>query len=739
MNNLVLESIPSSNPRTPTKQTPSSRSNIPSPNAKLASPKFFKQRNVSLTPPSKEQFRASVKSFYNHNKENISPSDLALSDSVKNHSNGGGNLTSISSFYEERMSQLSNLETDVQAYKVASKELALEIAKEEERKAKLWFESEKVNKEIKFTEEQNNFKQDQLEKLNENHVLKEKNVVEGHLFDLDQAKINYKNELKSMVVKYKKKYKLLEVLRKQKVIDQRDILSDKLKSLIDTIENNDKILTSKRNEIANNNESEKTEWLTNHEMEGKKYSRNNEEKLYDIFQLSDNIKKVLEVNCNIKRKNVEVEKEEILRLKDTLDKQTKKKIDIADKISDLNEKLKALYESTELQHKLILKNSYKKKQISEKIIKAESIRRNLHNQFQNARGNIRVFCRIKPPKITQSTNFIEVEKFNDSTGSQNLIIEKPKNLPISNNNNNYKFTFDHIFKCDDNNEEVFKEIEPLIQSALDGYNVCIFAYGQTGSGKTYTMMNSNDGVIPQTIKYIFSSIDRLKEKGWEYNLSCEFIEMYNENIIDLFGDGQDRRNSMLNNNNDYFHHKHEIKHDVDNLTTNVTNLICYEIKSENDFDKLLEISKKTRMTSSTKCNEHSSRSHAIFTIYLNGENKITGEKSKSKLNLVDLAGSERINNSKVQGERLKETQNINKSLSSLGDVIFALNNQRNNKHVPFRNNKLTYLLKYSLIGQSKTLMFVNVSPDIESLNETLNSLRFATKVNQTSIDKEEKK
>ncbi len=279
------------------------------------------------------------------------------------------------------------------------------------------------------------------------------------------------------------------------------------------------------------------------------------------------------------------------------------------------------------------------------------------------------------------------------------------------------------------NEEIFEEISQLVQSALDGYNVCIFAYGQTGSGKTFTM-SSNDGMIPRAVNQIFNSSLLLKEKGWEYKLFGQFLEIYNENINDLLS-------SNSNSNNEP---KYEIRHDIQNQKTTITDLTSVELKSPNHVNLILEKASNNRSVAATKANERSSRSHSVFILNLKGYNNITKESCEGKLNLIDLAGSERLSHSQATGNRLKETQAINKSLSCLGDVIHALgskspstNNTNNKIHIPYRNSKLTYLLQYSLGGNSKTLMFVNISPCKEHLNETLNSLRFATKVNNTQI------
>ena len=200
----------------------------------------------------------------------------------------------------------------------------------------------------------------------------------------------------------------------------------------------------------------------------------------------------------------------------------------------------------------------------------------------------------------------------------------------------------------------------------------------------------------------------------------KFIEIYNEAIVDLL-------NPKIDPNT-----KYEIKHDDIAGKTTVTNVSTIDIKSPEQAITILNQANKKRSTAATKSNDHSSRS--IFIIDLQGYNSLTKESSYGTLNLIDLAGSERLNNSRAEGDRLKETQAINKSLSCLGDVIHSLN-LKDGSHVPYRNSKLTYLLKHSLGGNSKTLMFVNISPLTKDLNETINSLRFATKVNNTRINK----
>ena len=175
--------------------------------------------------------------------------------------------------------------------------------------------------------------------------------------------------------------------------------------------------------------------------------------------------------------------------------------------------------------------------------------------------------------------------------------------------------------------------------------------------------------------------------------------------------------------------EYKIKHDDDG-NTSVTNLCEVEVFSAAEVESLMQQANAARAVAKTNMNDRSSRSHMVMRLCLDGVNEAC-EPIHCALNLVDLAGSERLSRTCATGDRLKEAQAINKSLSSLGDVIFALASKE--KHIPFRNSKLTYLLKNSLGGDCKTLMLVNVSPSLESAQETICSLRFAAKVNSCAL------
>ncbi|KAG0263431.1 kinesin-like nuclear fusion protein [Actinomortierella ambigua] len=370
--------------------------------------------------------------------------------------------------------------------------------------------------------------------------------------------------------------------------------------------------------------------------------------------------------------------------------------------------------------------------LEQKIRNEETIRRRLHNTIQELKGNIRVFCRVRPilsPSDTTSpTSKAEttsaVIRYPDQEGREIEFSQASETITGTQVSKTYPFTFDKVFQPASTQEDVFEEISQLVQSALDGYNVCIFAYGQTGSGKTFTMEgppNAGDkdiGMIPRSVMQVYENAKRLEDKGWKYTMEGQYVEIYNETINDLLGNPGDTGK------------KYEIRHGPSGKTT-ITDITTTVLTTPAKVEALLKKAAQNRAFASTNMNERSSRSHCVFTLRLSGTNSITDESSEGILNLIDLAGSERLSQSGATGDRLRETQAINKSLSCLGDVIQAISNK--DSHVPYRNSKLTYLLQHSLGGNSKTLMFVNISPLLSNFNETLCSLRFATKVNACTI------
>jgi kinesin family protein C1 len=315
---------------------------------------------------------------------------------------------------------------------------------------------------------------------------------------------------------------------------------------------------------------------------------------------------------------------------------------------------------------------------NDKLRTEETLRRKLHNQVQELKGNIRVFCRVRPSLEGDAADTARIAYPDDDTDSKEVEVMGPEEKSSLGNitTKRHPFAFDRVFGPKSKNQDVFGEISQLVQSALDGYNVCIFCYGQTGSGKTFTM-SASDGMIPLAVNQIYDTAKSLEEKGWKYKMEGSFIEVYNEVLNDLLGkaDEIDKK-------------KHEIKHDMQKGKTTITDVTTVDLDSPGKVDSILQRATANRSVASTKANERSSRSHSVFILKLIGENSVTGEKSEGTLNLVDLAGSERLAHSGATGERLKETQSINKSLSCLGDVIGALGQGKEGGHVPYRNSKV---------------------------------------------------
>eukprot|EP01059_Diplonema_ambulator_P034929 TRINITY_DN8067_c0_g1_i1.p1 TRINITY_DN8067_c0_g1~~TRINITY_DN8067_c0_g1_i1.p1 ORF type:complete len:611 (+),score=271.12 TRINITY_DN8067_c0_g1_i1:37-1869(+) len=346
----------------------------------------------------------------------------------------------------------------------------------------------------------------------------------------------------------------------------------------------------------------------------------------------------------------------------------------------------------------------------------EEERRKLHNKIEELKGNIRVFCRIRSPLNSEK----ELAEF-DIEGNKVLTMrgkERAKVASATTKAEDHTFKYDHVFGTNATQEEVFSEVAPLVQSCLDGFKVCIFAYGQTGSGKTYTMEGpaNNKGVIPRAVNMIFEKVTNLThERGFSCSLRCAFLEIYNDQIRDLLGKktNEPLKVSYSENNEPLIEGLSEYV--VDNVAT---------------VGELLSTAQSNRAIASTKMNDQSSRSHSLFILKIKTKDPVTGVTLNGVLNLIDLAGSEKVTQSEVQGQRFKEAVAINVSLTHLGDVINSLGT---GKHVPFRNCTLTRLLQNSLGGSSKCLMMVNTSPFKEHVEETIKSLRFANRVNNTKI------
>lgn len=268
-------------------------------------------------------------------------------------------------------------------------------------------------------------------------------------------------------------------------------------------------------------------------------------------------------------------------------------------------------------------------------------------------------------------------------------------------------------------KDVFAETRDLVTSCMDGYNVCIFAYGQTGSGKTHTMTgNEKDrGVNFRALSELFRLRDE-RQEDFEYDISVCMVEIYNEQLRDLLNKDPVSSASSLKV------HKGANGIYVENLTE-------WNVESQDDVLRAISAGDKNRSQGVTNMNEHSSRSHAMVTVKVVGKHRTAGISYFGKLHMIDLSGSERISKSGATGQRLKEAQAINKSLSALGNVIESL--QKKQSHIPYRDSKLTYLLQDSLGGNSKCLMIAAMSPTGLDTEETLCTLKFAERARRVEL------
>ncbi|KAF3327625.1 kinesin-like calmodulin-binding protein [Carex littledalei] len=339
------------------------------------------------------------------------------------------------------------------------------------------------------------------------------------------------------------------------------------------------------------------------------------------------------------------------------------------------------------------------------------LRKRYYNTIEDMKGKIRVYCRLRP---LSEKEILDREK--------NMVIT-PDEYTIAHpwkDEKSKQHVYDRVFDPSASQEEVFEDTKYLVQSAVDGYNVCIFAYGQTGSGKTFTIYgsDSNPGLTPRAISELFRIIKRDSTK-YSFSLKAYMVELYQDTLVDLLLPKNAKRTKL------------EVKKDSKGVVS-IENVTIIDISSFDELKSIIARGSLQRHTAGTQLNDESSRSHLILSIVIESTDLQTQSHGRGKLSFVDLAGSERVKKSGVAGNQLKEAQSINKSLSALGDVIGALSSENGSgssgKHIPYRNHKLTMLMSDSLGGNAKTLMFVNVSPAESNLEETYNSLLYASRV-----------
>eukprot|EP00435_Cladocopium_sp_Y103_P044222 s316_g12.t1 len=363
---------------------------------------------------------------------------------------------------------------------------------------------------------------------------------------------------------------------------------------------------------------------------------------------------------------------------------------------------------------------------------ADAFRRRLHNMVEDLKGSIRVFCRVRP--LSGREKDLKDTDISQQVDTMTVTVQKPSVGTIANDAE--QFNFDAVFKPG-TQAEVFDTCRDLVQSALDGYNVTMFAYGQTGAGKTFTMYGGPgdmQGTAPRTIQELYRLIKKDEDRV-RFTVMASMMELYRNELVDLLtqkntGGASPKRKSQRPETA-AMDQKLNVRLDK-NGAVQIEHLYEEECKTAQALSDLLERGNQMRTVCATKMNSESSRSHLILIIRVVGVNKETEQKLSGKILLCDLAGSERLKKSDVSGEAQKEAIEINKSLTALGDVMEAL--VKGNPHVPYKNHKLTQVMSDALGGTSKTLMFVNCSPASSNFEETLMTLKFASRAKTITND-----
>ncbi|XP_022625012.1 kinesin-like protein KIF14 [Seriola dumerili] len=347
------------------------------------------------------------------------------------------------------------------------------------------------------------------------------------------------------------------------------------------------------------------------------------------------------------------------------------------------------------------------------------------DSFKMENSAVTVAVRVRPFNAREKAEKpLQVIFMND----QETVVQHPESKQ------SYSFIYDFSFCSVNESDPTFASqqtvyetlAKPLLLRAFEGFNTCLFAYGQTGSGKSYTMMGFGEeaGVIPRFCRELFSRLASMENKEVKCHVEMSYFEVYNEKIHDLLvtRDEPNQRRMPLRVREHPVHGPY-----VAELSTNV-------VSSYNDIQGWLELGNKQRATAATGMNDKSSRSHSVFTLVMTQtktefvEDEEHDHSITSRINLVDLAGSERCNSAQTSGDRFREGASINKSLLTLGKVISALSEQaltRKKVFIPYRESVLTWLLKESLGGNSKTAMIATLSPAGSNVEESLSTLRYA--------------
>eukprot|EP00761_Pharyngomonas_kirbyi_P014710 gb/GECH01014740.1/.p1 GENE.gb/GECH01014740.1/~~gb/GECH01014740.1/.p1 ORF type:complete len:792 (+),score=229.73 gb/GECH01014740.1/:1-2376(+) len=576
---------------------------------------------------------------------------------------------------------------------------------------------------------QNNNQNNSVE-YSQNVSFDPQNYIEKDKYDKEISELKRKNEkLKTeMEEQHKSWQKHVNKLNEQ--IESKE--SEKISKLRQEWEKErDSILQNWREET----EILKMIWKEDKETWNKEKNELKEHHISEIRTLSEQHKHAMKDNEKaLEDKEVEFEKlkkenEEIKKQLEEAQAQSEKDqlyVDSANRaLEELRTKVERITSDSECSRALVemthQKNMEQKKAehlkqtlepLRAKLQKEIQVRKSLHSTIEDLKGNIRVIVRLRPLLSSEKS---EKKSFSAFPEAQ---IEVPDDTAVTVTTGSMGTKKHDFFRALGPNaaqQDVFEELKPLIQSACDGFNICVMAYGQTGTGKTYTIHGDPEtakGVVPRAVDDLFETLK--SDADISYSVKCSMVELYMDKLNDLLAEDNNNRKNL------------EIRQ-TPRGGTSIQGISTHKVNSSKELLAMLLMGTSARQTHSTAMNERSSRSHTLFMIDLELKNKRNKTTIRSKMTFVDLAGSERVSRSHSTGERFKEAQHINSSLSSLGDVISSLSRGKRS-YVPYRNSKLTMLLQDSIGGNSKTVLFANISPDPRSISETLSTLQFASRV-----------
>ena len=641
--------------------------------------------------------------------------------------------------YEEEINFLNNtkkeLELKNKKFKNAQGLLQNEISNIEEHLEDVksfQVEIKKMQQEIKVIKELNK----KLEKDKKNALKENYNYINT----IKEMKINLKNLLNEKMsllqegkdIKNKKNILLSELNNKME--EQAKKLENENKKYMELYEQNQKLqktlndyediktkyneLNEDYNKLMNENEELKEQF------QSKKYSLEDLNKLEEkyeteVFELKSlvniwknnflEIAKFKIINYDIKNHQ---EIEDIIDIDENYLKNAPNEIkEMSNKIMNYFKLLieKENYKTINLRQlkEALITEQEKVNLLSSKLKNEKFLRRKIHNRYMYLRGNLRVMCRVRP--------FLPNEKINKKSQIETMLINNDSISIYQENKSEKNFEYDYIFDTKSTQNDVYEEVTLLIQSMVQGNNICIIAYGQTCTGKTYTIQgpdSRNPGIAPRAAKELFTILNNFSKSNFFENirLSLTIIEIYNEQIYNLLEESTPSLNMYEDSSGNLI----------------IPDLNPISVNSFDEANKLFKLAAKFRHTSSTEYNDRSSRSHCIYSFNL----KLTGKDGRiirSILHIIDLAGSERLSKSHNKNEKLKkEAICINLSLHSLSTVLNSIALKAN--HIPYRDSKLTHFLKDSLNDNYNILLLLHISPHIKDLPETISTLQFGERI-----------